>query len=60
MKTYTERQVENKLMDVVLAPDICEKDNQGQLCYYSGVFVWKDGTFHDEAESDDQMSAVND
>ncbi len=28
----------------------CEEDNQGQLVYYSGIFRWKDGTFHDEAE----------
>ena len=30
--------------------DTCARDNQGQLVYYSGVFQWRDGSFHTEME----------
>lgn len=31
-------------------PSEMERDNQGQLIVYTGVYQWKDGTLHDEAE----------
>lgn len=28
----------------------CEYDNQGQLVYYSGIYRWRDDTFHDQPD----------
>lgn len=28
----------------------CPKDNDGQLIIYTGVYVWEDGTWHNEPE----------
>ena len=27
--------------------DLCQKDDKGRLIYYSHIYEWKDGTFHD-------------
>jgi len=27
-----------------------ETDNEGQVVIYTGVYQWKDGSFHDESE----------
>jgi secreted PhoX family phosphatase len=32
------------------SPDNLETDNEGQLIIYTGIYRWKDGTYHEEAE----------
>jgi hypothetical protein len=32
--------------------DSCERDNQGQLLYYTGIYEWSNGSFHYEPEDD--------
>ena len=46
MKTYTEDQVQQMLN----ALGTYEHDNQGQIVIYTGVFEWRDGSFHDEVD----------
>jgi hypothetical protein len=41
------------LADVVLRSmpmDSIETDNDGQLVIYTGIYRWKDGSYHDKAE----------
>jgi len=33
-----------------------ETDNQGQIVIYTGLFLWEDGTIHDEPEVNYQPS----
>ena len=30
--------------------DNCEKSSNGEIIYYSRIYEWKDGTFHDEPD----------
>jgi secreted PhoX family phosphatase len=32
------------------SPDNLETDNEGQLIIYTGIYRWKDGSYHDETE----------
>jgi hypothetical protein len=41
-----------KLFNVV--PEDCERDYDGQLMIYTGVYMWEDGTLHDEDELVDE------
>jgi hypothetical protein len=36
----------------------CELDNEGQLVFYSGVYQWNDGSFHDEMEPEVDPLAI--
>ena len=45
METITRSEVEEQLSHC--ESSACERDNQGQLVFYSGIFQWLDGSFHD-------------
>ena len=52
MNTYTKEEV-NALTDCK-ADGQTELDNEGQVVIYTGIYEWKDGTFHDEADPADE------
>ena len=49
MKTYSNFEVNGLSFDT----KDCEEDFEGQLVIYTGIFVWGDGTYHDEPETAD-------
>ena len=53
MTIYTVAEVQDAIIEGVsgVAPIELPTDNDGQLLIYTGIYVWKDGTYHDEAES---------
>ena len=46
MQTFTEEQVDKMLSCL----GTLEHDNQGQIVIYTGVFQWRDGSFHDQED----------
>lgn len=52
MATLTRAEVQDAIIEQSngIEPVEMETDNDGQLILYTGIFVWKDGTYHDEAE----------
>ena len=51
MDTFTNEEVVHLIVDgnPKNANDV-ETDYDGQLIIYTGIYVWKDGSFHDEPE----------
>jgi len=50
MKTYTK----DEIMKLVrMDPREFDKDNDGQLIIYTGVYEWSNGEYHDEPEGED-------
>ena len=51
----TPEQVKEQLKEMVAEESLndLEKDNRGQLIIYSNIFVWSDGSFHDEPEEEE-------
>ena len=35
-----------------IALHACCEDNEGQLVFYTGIFEWSDGTFHNKPQAD--------
>jgi len=61
MATYTSAEAFSAIVSAVENETIqsFDIDNNGQLVFYTGIFKWEDGTFHDESEctcSDDENS----
>lgn len=50
MTIYTKQEVKDHLVSCEYSD--CARDNEGQLVFYTGIFEWEDGTFHDEPEPD--------
>jgi hypothetical protein len=48
METIKKGDINEQLSHCELAD--CDRDNQGQVVFYSGIFEWKDGSFHDEPD----------
>jgi len=42
----------NDVLQGKLCVHDCELDNEGQVVYYTGVYQWADGSFHDEPDPD--------
>lgn len=49
LKRKIERMADSFCNEETLTDD-CEKDNDGQLVFYTGIYKHSDGTFHDEEE----------
>jgi hypothetical protein len=51
--TLSRDQVWNDIVEEarVHNPDGYETDNEGQLVIYTGIYRWKDGSYHNKAES---------
>lgn len=49
METFTEDQVAEIIRNLV---DGGERDLQGQIVIYTGVFVHQDGSYHDQPDPD--------
>ena len=49
MKTYTEEQVMAFRASGAWNYELGH-DSEGQLIIYTGIFIWSDGSFHDEPE----------
>lgn len=52
MQTFTVLEVQEDIQDGALDvhPDAMKTDNEGQLIIYTGIWRWKDGSYHDEKE----------
>lgn len=52
IRVFTLEEVAADILDGVsdFHPDNHETDNEGQLIIYTGIYRWKDGSYHDEAE----------
>jgi hypothetical protein len=53
MQTFTVQEAAEDILEGATDahPDALDTDNDGQLIIYTGIYRWKDGTYHDEAES---------
>lgn len=54
MATLTVVEVQDAIIEGSsgVAPCEVETDNEGQLIIYTGIYRWKDGSYHDEQEED--------
>jgi hypothetical protein len=50
--TFTVAEIQDALIEQSsgVAPCEMDTDNEGQLIIYTGIYRWKDGSYHDEAE----------
>lgn len=59
MAQLTIEQVRKLLQDGALEDDLGNADNDGQIVLYTGVYLWSDGTYHDDDEDrvdDDEVT----
>lgn len=52
MRTFTIHEVADDILEGATDchPDSLETDNDGQLIIYTGIWRWKNGSYHDEPE----------
>lgn len=56
MSTYTKEEVQEEVISAVrdaIRYENYETDNEGQIIFYSGLYLWEDGTVRDEPENKD-------
>jgi hypothetical protein len=50
MAQLTIEQVRKQLQDGALEDDLGNADNEGQIVLYTSIYIWGDGTYHDEVD----------
>ena len=61
MKVLADMLLDREIDDSKIPTVGCEYDNHGQILYYTGIYKWADGSFHDEEEIssfDDDLDAL--
>lgn len=49
MKMFTQAEVYDMINTKSPGGDV-QTDNEGQLVIYTGIYLWNDGTYHDEPD----------